>query len=73
MTEISSFALYKCFLNFFFFLGWGGFTISLLFTHCTLVYIQALSLSACNNVNLFITAMEQGKHLLSFFVMLEKS
>ena len=31
---------------------------------------QALSLSACNNVNLFITAMEHGKHL---FVILEKS
>lgn len=37
--------------------------IRLLFTHCTLVFIQTFSLSACNNVNLFITAMEQGKHL----------
>lgn len=35
--------------------------VSLLFTHCTLVLIQSLSLSACNNVNLFSTAMEQGK------------
>lgn len=28
-----------------------------------LFLIEAHSLSACNNVNLFITAMEQGKHL----------
>lgn len=42
---------------------WASQFDSPLFTHCTLVLIQALSLSACNNVKLFITEMEQDKHL----------
>lgn len=58
------FCLYTSFSNFFsFFFFLLHKFVSLLFTHCTLVLIQALSLSACNNVNLFITVMEQGKHL----------
>lgn len=43
--------------------------ISLLFHSLYFVLILALSLSACNNVNLFITENEQGKHLSSFFVI----
>lgn len=42
-------------------------TFTICFTFCLFTVhwflIQALSLSACNNVNLFITEMEQGKHL----------
>lgn len=39
------------------------YNFTLIFLTVLLVLIQALSLSACNNVNLFITEMEQGKHL----------
>lgn len=64
---------FTCFLYFFFFHFFLCFSqfVSRLFTHCSLVLIQALSLSACNNVNLFSTAMEQGKNTSSFFVILE--
>lgn len=46
--------------NFFFFSYMICFTF---FFYSLYILIQALSLSACNNVNLFITEMEQGKHL----------
>lgn len=41
------------------------FSFPLLFIHCSFfVLIEVLWLSACNNVNLFITDTGQGKHLL---------
>lgn len=55
------FCLHKCYDNFLFLKKKYNFT--LIFLTVLLVLIQALSLSACNNVNLFITEMEQGKHL----------
>lgn len=52
------FCLHKCYDNL---KKTNNFTI--IFLTVLLVLIQALLLSACNNVNLFITEMEQGKHL----------
>lgn len=56
-----TFAFTNVMIIFFFFKKKYNFT--LIFLTVLLVLIQALSLSACNNVNLFITEMEQGKHL----------